>query len=236
MTWFKTVASALLMTIIVLPGCANPAPKVDKTATEAGAAGPVAVGTVVALPKPKTTGGMPLMQALSKRETMRSFAAKQLPDQVLSNLLWAACGVNRPDGKRTAPTAVNWQEIDVYVARADGLWLFEPKTQSLKLVVQKDLGALTGMQPFVKDAPVNLVFVADLAKMTSERMKPTEAMKEFYAATDTGFVSQNVYLFCASEGLATVVRGMVDKPALAKAMSLRPDQRVILTQSVGYPK
>jgi nitroreductase len=197
---------------------------------------PAAVGTVFTLPKPKTEGGMPLMQALKQRQTMRSFADKPLLDHVLSDLLWAACGQNRPDGKRTAPTAVNWQEIDVYVAMANGLWLYEPKTHSVKLVVQKDLRAATGMQEFVKDAPVNLVFVADLSKMVSDRMHPSEADKTFYAATDTGFVSQNVYLFCASEGLATVVRGMVDKPALAKAMFLRPDQRIILAQSVGYPK
>jgi nitroreductase len=242
MAWFKIVAAALFVTITVLPGCGTRASNVGQTS--AGATASPATGetiaipgtTIYALPKPSTRGGMPLMEALSKRQTMRSFTARQLSDQVLSNLLWAACGKNRPDGKRTAPTAVNWQEIDVYVARADGLWLFQPKTHSLKLVAKEDLRALTGKQDFVKDAPVNLVFVADFAKMASDRMNPSEADKVFYSATDTGFVSQNVYLFCASEGLATVVRGMVDKPALAKAMSLRPDQRIILTQSVGYPK
>jgi nitroreductase len=183
------------------------------------------------LPKPKTEGGMPLMEALKKRHSSRQFAGRKLPDQVLSNMLWAAFGVNRPDGRRTAPSAVNWQEIDIYVAMADGLWLFDAGAHDLKLVVQKDVRALTGKQGFVKDAPVNLIFVADYAKMPK---RSSQADKDFYSATDTGYISQNVYLFCASEGLATVVRGMVDRPALAAAMQLREDQRIILAQSVGY--
>jgi nitroreductase len=187
------------------------------------------------LPKPNMAGGMPLMEALKNRQTSRQFADKPIGDQVLSNLLWAACGVNRPDGKRTAPTAMNWQEIDVYVARADGLWLFDAKANDLKLVLDKDIRAQTGKQDFVKDAPVNLIFVADFARMGGPMAKSmTEADRVLYSAADTGFVSQNVYLFCASEGMATVVRGLVDRPALAKAMSLRDDQRIILTQSVGY--
>lgn len=182
------------------------------------------------LPKPKTEGGMGLMDALKNRHTSRAFADKKLPDQVLSSLLWAACGVNREDGKRTAPTAMNCQEIDVYVAAADGVWLFDPKAHDLKLIDGNDFRALTGKQDFVKSAPVNLVFVADFAKMG----KASDADKVLYSATDTGFVSQNVYLFCASEGLATVVRGNVDRPVLAKAMGLRDDQHIILTQTVGY--
>lgn len=185
------------------------------------------------LPKPQTEGGKPLMQALKERATAREFSPRKLPDQVLSNLLWAANGVNRSDsGKRTAPTAVNWQEIDVYVALADGLYLYDAKGHALQPVVAEDLRALTGTQPFVKNAPVNLVYVSDRARMG----RASDADKDFYSATDTGFVSQNVYLFCASEGLATVVRGLVDRPALAKAMKLRPEQRVILAQTVGYAK
>jgi len=189
--------------------------------------------TSARLPKPKTEGGMPLMEALKKRHSSRQFADRKLPDQVLSDMLWAAFGVNRADGRRTAPSAVNWQEIDIYVATADGVWLFDAKGHDLKCVLQKDIRALTGKQDFVKDAPVNLIYVADFAKM---RKGTPEADKIFYSAADTGFISQNVYLFCASEGLATVVRGMVDRPALAKAMHLREDQRIILAQTVGYPR
>jgi nitroreductase len=185
----------------------------------------------VELPKPRTDGGRPLMQVLKDRRSSRAFSTRPLPMETLSDLLWAACGVNRPDGRRTAPTAVNWQEIDVYVATADGLYLFDARAHALRLVKKEDVRALTGMQPFVREAPVNLIYVADLARMG----RASQADKEFYSATDTGFVSQNVYLYCASEGLATVVRGMVDREALSGAMGLRPDQRVVLAQTVGYP-
>jgi SagB-type dehydrogenase family enzyme len=185
------------------------------------------------LPAPQMEGGKPLMQALKARCTQREFSSEALPPQELSNLLWAACGINRPDkGLRTAPTAMNKQEIDVYVALAEGLYLYDAKANALNLVLAQDLRGATGKQPFVKDAPVNLVFVADYAKMGNG---PKE-MKDFYSATDTGYISENVYLYCASAGLATVVRGMVDRDALPKAMNLRADQKVILAQTVGYPK
>ncbi len=187
----------------------------------------------IELPKPRTEGGMPLMEALTARETSRSFSSKELPEQVLSDLLWAACGVNRPDsGKRTAPSARNWQEIDVYVAMAEGVYLYDAKAHRLEPVLAEDLRAMTGTQGFVKDAPVNLVYVADLARMTGA----SDTDRVFYSAADTGFIAQNVYLYCASEGLATVVRGSVTRPALKKALSLRSDQEIILAQSVGYPK
>ncbi|MBC7187047.1 MAG: SagB/ThcOx family dehydrogenase [Calditrichaeota bacterium] len=190
-------------------------------------------GTVIKLPPPQTEGGMPLMAALKARCSSRAFSSKPLPLQVLSNLLWAACGVNRPEsGKRTAPTARNMQEIDVYVALAEGLYLYNAKEHVLEPVLMQDLRAATGRQAFVAEAPVNLIFVSDYDKMGNI---PTEA-KDFYSATDTGYISQNVYLFCASEGLATVVRNMVDKPALAEKMGLRPTQKVVLAQTVGYPK
>jgi SagB-type dehydrogenase family enzyme len=191
-------------------------------------------GTVksIELPKPKMEGGKPLMEVLKERKTAREFSSEKLPLQVLSNLLWAADGINRPDGKRTAPTAMNKQEIDVYVAMADGLYLYDAKENKLVGVLAGDIREATGKQPFVKDAPVNLIFVADFAKMGTM----SEDQKVFYSATDTGYISQNVYLFCASEGLATVVRGMVDKPALAATMKLRSDQKIILAQTVGYPK
>jgi len=187
----------------------------------------------IQLPPPKTEGGKPLMQALKERQTMREFSGEKLPPQVLSDLLWAAAGINRADGKRTSPTAKNWQEIDIYVAMAEGLYLYDPKKNELTPVLKDDLRAASGKQEFVKDAPVNLVFVADFAKMGDTTPR---ADKELYAATDTGYVSQNVYLYCASEGLATVVRGWVDRDPLAKAMKLRPEQKIILAQTVGYPK
>jgi SagB-type dehydrogenase family enzyme len=185
------------------------------------------------LPAPQTEGGKPLMQALKLRQSAREFGNRMLAPQVLSNLLWAAAGINRPDGRRTAPTASNRQEIDIYVITADGLYLYEPKGHKLTGLISDDLRALAGTQDYVKTAPVNLVYVADFAKYTPQT---TEENKLAYSGADTGYVSQNVYLFCASEGLATVVRAGIDRAALAKAMRLRPEQRIILQQPVGYPK
>jgi len=182
---------------------------------------------------PRTNGGRPLMQVLKDRKSSREFSGKELPLQVLSNMLWAAYGVNRTDsGKRTAPSAVNWQEIDIYVATAHGLYLYDAKAHTLQPVLSEDIRSMTGLQSYVQEVPVNLIYVADQAKM-GER---TSEEKVFYSAADTGFIGQNVYLYCASEGLATVVRGLIDRPALEKAMRLRPEQKVTLAQSVGYQK
>jgi SagB-type dehydrogenase family enzyme len=185
------------------------------------------------LPKPDTSGGKPLMQVLKDRASAREFRAEKLPLQVLSNLLWAAWGINRPDsGRRTAPSANNWQEIDIYAAMADGLYLYDAKNHRLQPILADDIRAMTGSQPYVGEAPVNLVFVADFSRM----LRSTEENKVFYSAANTGFISQNVYLYCTSEGLATVVRGTVDRAALAKLMKLRPEQKITLAQSVGFPK
>ncbi|MFA5039112.1 MAG: SagB/ThcOx family dehydrogenase [Candidatus Omnitrophota bacterium] len=173
------------------------------------------------------------MRVLRERKSERSFSSRELPSQVLSDLLWAACGINRPDTQgRTAPSAKNRQEIDVYVAMSQGLFLYDPLHHRLVLVIAEDIRGLTGTQDFVAEAPVNLIFVADHLKM--EGM--TGPQKEFYAATDTGFISENIYLYCASEGLSTVVRGLINTLSLGKAMKLRPSQRIILAQTVGFPK
>ena len=187
---------------------------------------------VINLPAPKTEGGMPLMQALKERRSGREFSSEKLPMATLSSLLWAAWGVNRPDGHRTAPSARNMQEIDVYVAASDGLFLYEPKQHQLKKILAEDIRAATGTNDYVKDAAVNLVYVADLGRAN---LKEPGAI-EFYTGADTAFLAQNVYLFCASEKLEVVVRGSVDRPALAKLMKLRADQKITLAQSVGYPK
>jgi len=186
----------------------------------------------IQLAKPQIAGN-PLMEILAKRSSSREFSSEPLPENILSNMLWAAAGINRPDsGRRTAPTAMNKQEIDVYVATAHGIYLYEAKSHRLKMIAAGDLRGLTGEQDFVREAAVNLIYVADYSRMSSA----SDQIKELYAAADTGFVSENVYLYCASAGLATVVRAYVDKPALSKAMKLRADQKIILAQSVGYPK
>jgi SagB-type dehydrogenase family enzyme len=190
----------------------------------------------IKLLKPQIDGGKPLMQVLNTRKSSRVFSNKKLSLQMLSNLLWAACGINRPvsgkTGKRTAPSACNWQEIDIYVALEKGLYLYDAKKNILQPVLAKDIRAVTGRQKFTQDAPVNLIYVTNLSKMGNADKKS----KEFYSSTDTGFISQNVYLFCASEGLSTVVLGYVNRPVLSKEMNLKDNQKIILTQPVGFPK
>lgn len=191
-----------------------------------------AADAVLKLPPPRLEG-MSLMQALKARHTAREFADRPLPLQVLSDLLWAAGGVNRPEsGKRTAPTARDWREIDIYVTTAQGVQVYDPASHSLRHVSEKDVRAQTGRQDYPASAPLNLVYVADY-----ERMKDVDdAQRDFYAATDTGFMAQNVYLFCASAGLGCVVRGAVDREVLAMALGLGTRQRITLAQTIGYPR
>jgi len=184
------------------------------------------------LPPPRMQGGKPLMEALKLRRSTREYADKPLPDQVLSDLLWSAFGVNRPSGDRTAPYWRHIMVIDVYAAMANGVWLYEPKRHALLPHLPADIRAQTGTQDFVGGAPLNLVYVAH-----GERMKDvSEADRRLYASVDTGFIGQNVYLFCASEGLASVFRGAVDYAKLNRAMQLGPEQFVTFAQTVGYPR
>ena len=194
--------------------------------TEAGELKPIS------LPPPQTAGGKPLMEALQQRRTTRELKSEKLPMQVLADLLWAGFGINRPGtGHRTAPSAMNSQEMDVYVALPEGLYVYDAKPHQLKPVLDQDLRARTSGQAFATNAPVVLIYVADLPRLT--KAKPDQ--REFYAGIDTGFISQNIYLYCASKGLATVVYAL-DRAPLAAAMKLRPEQKVILAQAVGYPR
>jgi SagB-type dehydrogenase family enzyme len=186
----------------------------------------------IKLPAPDKRGGLPLMQALAKRRSSREFTSKPLPPSVLSNLLWAAFGVNRRGGGRTAPSAINAQEIDVYVALPGGAYLYDAKTRTLQLVAASDLRRVTGYQDFVDDAPLDLVYVADHSRM---RMIPV-GKRESYASAAAGAIAQNVYLYAASAGLATVIRAWIDRSAIADALGLNHDQQVLLSQTVGYPK
>jgi len=184
-------------------------------------------------------GGKSLMQSLQERKTSRSFSTKKLPLEVLSNLLWSACGINRPDsGKRTAPSASNRQEIDVYVAMEEGLYFYNAKAHVLEPVLKNDLrkNTTTFPQPSrssVEGAPLQLIYVADYSKMS---VYTNDEEKKFYSAADTGLIAQNVYLYCSSEGLVTGVRGLVDRDALSKNMKLRDRQKIVLVQAVGYPE
>jgi SagB-type dehydrogenase family enzyme len=184
------------------------------------------------LPAPKMTGGKPLMEALKERKSIRDYKTDTLTDQQLSDLLWAAFGMNRPEiDHRTAPSAQNTQDADIYIATADGLYLFEAKPHQLRKILSEDLRPLTSGQPFAKVAPVQLVYVSDYARMS----KVNPEQRDLYAGVDTGCIVQNVYLYCASMGLASVVHEL-DRAPLAKAMNLRPEQHIVVAQTVGYPK
>jgi len=189
-----------------------------------------AQGESRALPAARTDGGMPLMAALRLRRSTRAYSDRALSEQTLSDLMWAAFGVNRPSGDRTAPYWRHIMVIDVYVAMADGVFLYEPKDHALVPYLPDDLRAHTGVQDFVATAPVNLVYVAHGERMTD--ISPEN--RRLYASVDAGFIGQNVYLFCASEGLASVFRGAVDYEKLAQAMKLPDQQFVTFAQTVGY--
>ncbi|MFZ1990010.1 MAG: nitroreductase family protein [Alphaproteobacteria bacterium] len=187
---------------------------------------------VIKLPQPNIQSGGELIEALKARRSTRSFSPRALPQDVLSTLLWAAFGINRPlTGGRTAPSAHGWQEVDVYAVLADGAYRYDAKANALARAADKDLRAFTGMQDFVATAPLNLVYVADFALMTGA----SEEDRTFYASADAAVIAQNVYLFCAATCLATVVRGLVDRKQLAPALGLRLKQRIVLAQTVGYP-
>ncbi len=184
----------------------------------------------IVLPDPRKDGGMPLMEALSKRRSAREFSRQQLPLPMLSNLLWAAYGVNREDGGRTAPSALNAQEIDVYVALPSGAYLYDAPTHSLQLAAGSDLRRVTGYQDFVDEAPLDIVFVADYSRM---KLAPV-AQRESYASVAAGAISQNLYLFAASNGLSTVIRAWINREAIADALGLSHEQHVLLSQTVGF--
>lgn len=182
------------------------------------------------LPKPKVNGGIPLMEAFQNRATNRDFSDKMLSDQQLSNLLWAANGINRKDGKRTAPSARNCQEIDIYVFTSKGVFLYIPEKDFLKQVIKEDKRKMAVRQPFAAEAPVLLMFVANYDKMKGM----DEQSMEFYGATDAGYVSQNVYLYCASEKMNTVVLGSIFRDEIKKLLEF--NGKAILGQPVGFAK
>ncbi len=194
------------------------------------AAGPSADD--VALPVPRSTGGMPLMAALKRRHSTREYSERPLSEQTLSDLLWAAFGINRPSGDRTAPYWRHVMVMDVYVAKSDGVWLYDPQAHSLHRYLPDDIRAQTGLQDFVATAPVNLIYVAH-----GERMKDISPQeRRLYASVDAGFIGQNVYLFCASEGLGSVFRGAVDYPKLDHLLKLPEGVFVTFAQTVGYSR
>ena len=187
----------------------------------------------VKLPAPEKKNGKPLMEALDERHSAREFANKEMPKQTLSNLLWAAHGINREeDGKHTTPTSKNVQDMQVYVTTQDGAFLYLPEKNAVQKVVDKDIRASMGEQEFTANAAVNLVYVSDFSKYEGG----DETTKHITASAHCGFIGQNVYLFCASEGLNSVFRAWIDKELIHEKLKLEDNQHVIYTQTVGYPE
>ena len=231
---FKMQLRTVLLTVTFAAMCIAQTSSLEALKAGAESAGAEFHGNpdVIKLPPPDTTGGLPLMWALKLRMSSRNFSAKPLSLQIVSDLLWAAFGVNRADGRRTAPSAMNWQETDIYLVTADGLFEYVPPSHSLLRMSNKDLRVYTGTQDFVKDAPLSLVYVADISRAKGA----TEDDRMLWVGADCGFIAQNVYLYAASAGLACVVRGSIEKRRLANVMQLRPNQKIILAQTVGYHK
>jgi nitroreductase len=187
----------------------------------------------VTLPPPQCNGGMALMEALQRRESRREFDSAALQPQKLSNLLRSAAGINRPAlAGHTAPSAKNSQEVQLYVAMPQGLGRYEPVGHQLLMTVISDIRRVTGYQDFVDTAALDLIYVADHGHM---KLVPA-AQRAGYAFAAAGAMAQNVYLFCAANGLATVIRAWFDHPALSAAMGLQADQHLLLCQTVGLPK
>ena len=202
------------------------------TAAAASAVAPAQQIKPLELPPPRGEGGLPLIAALKLRRSTREYSSRPLAPQTLSDLLWAAYGINRPSGDRTAPYWRHIMVIDIYLAMADGVWIYEPKTHTLIHHLPGDIRAQTGLQDFVGTAPLNLVYVAHGERMAE--LSPAE--RRLYSSVDAGFIGQNVYLYCASEGLATVFRGAVDYAKLAQTLKLPDQQFVAFAQTVGYPR
>jgi len=186
----------------------------------------------VPLPAPRARGGLPLTDALERRRSTREYSYRPLPAQVLSDLLWAAFGINRPNGDRTAPYWRHVMVLDIYLAMPDGVWLYEPVTHTLVPHLQSDIRKETGTQDFVSSAPLEVIYVAHGERMTD--VSPED--RRLYASVDSAFIGENIYLFCASENLGTVFRGSVDHAAVARLLKLPNEQFVTFAQTVGYPK
>jgi len=187
---------------------------------------------ILGLPGPRKSGGTSLRDALAGRRSTREFSPRPLSTQVLSDLLWAANGVNRLGDGKTAPCWRHFDVIEIQVAMADGVWLYDPRRHALVQRLRDDARGATGIQDFVAAAPLDLVYVANGERMTGV---PADE-RRLYASVDTGFIGQNVYLFCAAEGLACVFRGAIDYAKLATTLQLDAGQFVTFAQTVGYPK
>jgi SagB-type dehydrogenase family enzyme len=193
---------------------------------------------LIKLPEPQKNLEFPLMKALEKRRTLRKWKDENLSLQTISNLLWAACGLTQEQHgktkcKRTAPSACNSQEIRVYTLLPEGIFLYDETKHQLQMIDSTDIREHIGRQKMMKSAPLGLVYVADLSRMTGPFFRNEEA-KPFCAWLDTGYISQNVYLYSAAANLATVALALINRDILHSLMKLKDHEKIVLTQVVGY--
>jgi SagB-type dehydrogenase family enzyme len=182
------------------------------------------------LPQPWFPEDMSLFRALQERHSSRVFHLEELPASILSSILWAGFGINRPTGKRTAPSANNVQDIDIYLATSKGLFRYEAANHDLIPLLADDLRPFTGLQEFVSSAPLNLVYVSNYNRIQASAEDCLQ-----WSWAHCGFIAQNVYLACANLGLATVVRSSFDRASLGLRMGLNANQHITLAQTIGYP-
>jgi hypothetical protein len=188
---------------------------------------------ILSLPKPDMQFPASVMEALQTRSSARAFSDKALSYQEIANIVWAGNGINRPEtGKRTAPSAHNWQDIMLYVFLPEGVYLYLPKEHALQEILHEYLRQLAGLQEYVKTAPLNIILVSDQAKMENTSAED----KALLSGANAAFVAENIYLYCAGKKLAVVVRAMIDKATLAKRLNLSGDQKIIMGQTIGFPK
>jgi len=190
---------------------------------------------VIKLNPPDLNKGISVMQALKKRKSQRDISDKKLTLQQLSDLLWAADGINRPDGKRTAPAAIAIYSVDIYVVLPEGVYLYDVARHELKPVAKGDFRKLAGMQNFVFIAPLNLVYVLNLKSWRNAQRPVSDEKRDLWVHVEVGLVAQNVNLYCASEGLGATVRGLIDQKKFGEVIKVRPEQ-VVLAHTIGYPK
>ena len=194
----------------------------------------VSAQQIIQLPKPKIHGK--LMKALKNRSTYRNFSSKEISLQLLSEVLWAAYGVNNErTGRRTVATAFNVREMFIYVLTKDGSFLYDAPKQMLVQITDEDTRELVATQDFVKNVPVHLIYVADLKLLLSQSPEWSHGFVEGYSTMHTGQIAQNVYLYCASKRLGTVVRDVVNEEVLGKKLKLDENRKIIISQVIGYP-
>jgi len=207
----------------------------SRTSEDANAASISAQTEVIKLNPPDLNKGISLMQALKNRKTQRNISDKRVPLQQLSELLWAADGVNRPDGKRTSPAAMAIYSVDIYVVLPEGVYLYDVAKHQLTAVAKGDFRKAAGTQDFVYIAPVNLVYVLNFKGWQNARSQVSDEKRILWVHCEVGFLAQNVYLYCASEGLGSTVRGIIDQKKFGEVIKVKPEQ-IVLAQTIGYPK